>query len=359
MARIYPWSGKKGTYWYLDYSVDGRRVRKRVGRNKRMAELALADVQVKLERRELGFQAKDKNRDDFIREYLQYAKSNKAEKSHERDVQTLKHFTRLIQSDRLAALTAPHLEAYKARRQKEGAKASTINRELNTIKAMLNKAVAWGYLAKNPAQTVKKLKEHKRQVRYLSPQEARLLIETAKPRLKSIIVTMLYTGLRRDELIHLTWDDVNFDRKLLSIQAKDDWHPKDYEVRHIPLNEKLIQLLARFKGGGKNHVFTNGEGGILNGNVLSRDFRRLARACGIEGVSIHTLRHTFASYLAMKGVDLYTIQKLLGHSSIKTTEIYAHLAPDYLQSAIRKLEIPFSVQEIKGESPRPRLTLSA
>ena len=60
MSRIYQREGKKGVYWYLDYAVDGRRLRKRVGRSKKLAELALADIQVKLERKELGFQAKDK-----------------------------------------------------------------------------------------------------------------------------------------------------------------------------------------------------------------------------------------------------------------------------------------------------------
>lgn len=341
MARIYSWAGKKGTQWFVDYVVDGRRVRKRVGHSKKMAELALADIQVKLERRELGFQAKDKNLPDFLLEYLEYAKSNKASKSHERDVQTLKHFRRLIESDRLAAITAPQMEAYKARRQKEGAKASTINRELNTIKAMLNKAVAWGYLSKSPAQTVKKLKEHKRQVRYLAPNEIKALLAEAGPRLRSIVATMILTGLRRDELIHLTWSDLDFEKKLLSVQSKQGWHPKDYEVRHIPLNEKLVQLLSKIKRSQNGtYVYTTIGGAILNANVLSRDFRKLARQCGAKGASIHTLRHTFASYLAMKGVDLYTIQKLLGHSSIKTTEIYAHLAPDYLRAAIAKLEIP-------------------
>jgi len=59
--------------------------------------------------------------------------------------------------------------------------------------------------------------------------------------------------------------------------------------------------------------------------------------CGIKGASLHTLRHTFASHLVMNGTDVYTVQKLLGHSSIKTTEIYAHLAPDFLKAAVQKL----------------------
>ncbi len=137
MARIYQRAGKKGVYWYLDYAVEGWRLRKRVGRSKR-----LADVQVKLERKELGFATKDRPLPAFVEEYPRYAEANKAKKSYERDVLTLKYFTGFIESDKLSGVTATKLEAYKA--------------------------VAWGALAENPARTVKKFRESRRQVRYLS-----------------------------------------------------------------------------------------------------------------------------------------------------------------------------------------------
>src|SRR3989344_3984605 len=92
MARIYSWAGKNGTYWYLDYAVDGRRIRKRVGKSKKLAQLALADVQVKLERKELGFQSKDKNLADFFVEYLDYAKTNKSRGSYVRNEIVLRTF---------------------------------------------------------------------------------------------------------------------------------------------------------------------------------------------------------------------------------------------------------------------------
>jgi site-specific recombinase XerD len=139
-------------------------------------------------------------------------------------------------------------------------------------------------------------------------------------------------------LIHLTWADVDFKTKVLSVQAKDGWCPKDYEVRHIPLTAECVAALESCPAGDRSWIFRNGSGRTLDGNVLSRDFRALFRGCGIKGVSVHTLRHTFASHLVMNGADIYTVQKLLGHSSIKTTEIYAHLAPDYLRAAIDKLK---------------------
>ncbi|MFA6029226.1 MAG: tyrosine-type recombinase/integrase [Elusimicrobiota bacterium] len=337
MARIYERDGKKGRYWYLDYAVDGRRVRKRVGKSKRLAELALADVQVKLERKELGFTAKDRALDDFLREYLAYSKGNKAPQSYARDIRILKLFTEFLQVDRLSAVTAARLEAYKAHRREQGNKVSTINRELNTIKAMLNKAVAWGALPQDPAKSVQKFREPRRQVRYLSTEEARTAIKAADERLRPILETFLHTGLRRDELIHLTWADIDFKNKVVAIQSKDGWNPKDYETRHIPMTSRLREVLDALPRREDSPLFTNVGGRQLDGNVLSRDFRLLFRRCGIENASVHTLRHTFASHLVMNGTDIYTVQKLLGHSTIKTTEIYAHLAPDFLRSAMDKL----------------------
>ena len=337
MARIYQRSGKKGVYWYLDYNVDGRRLRKRVGRSKRLADLALADIQVKLERKELGFQAKDKGLADFIVEYLAYSKSNKARQSYERDTYIIKNFTDFIKADKLSAITPGKLEAYKVHRRENGAKLTTVNRELNTIKAMLNKAVAWGSLAQSPAKSVQKFREPRRQVRYLSKDEVRTILKAADDRLRPIIEVFLHTGFRRDELVHLAWADIDFKNRALSVQSKDDWHPKDYEARHIPMTPRLKEVLEELPRKDGGFVFRNGSGNILNGIVLARTFRVLLRSVGIKSASIHTMRHTFASHLVMSGADLYTVQKLLGHSSIKTTEIYAHLAPDYLRSAVERL----------------------
>ena len=338
MARIYPRTGKNGTHWYLDYAVDGRRMRKEVGTSKKLAQLALADVQVKIERKELGFQTKDKNLADFIAECLDYAKTNKSRGSYVRNEIVLRTFKAFAKIERLRGITPQLIESYKKFRSEGGTKASTINTELNTIKAALNRAVALGYLPRNPCREVKKLKTPRKQVRFLSRDEVRKLLEAGNGRMRPIVETFLYTGLRRDELTHLTWADVDLQRRVVAVQAKDGWHPKDYEVRHIPMAPRLHELLKSLPRKDNPWVFSTSNDGPHLGHILSRDFRKLLKLCGIKGSSLHTLRHTFASHLVMNGTDVYTVQKLLGHSSIKTTEIYAHLAPDFLKAAVQKLE---------------------
>ena len=338
MSRIYSVPGKKGVCWYLDYAVDGRRVRKQVGSSKKLALLALADVQVKIERKELGFQTKDKNLADFFAEYLDYAKTNKTHGSYVRNEIVLRSFKGFAKVERLLAITPQLIESYKKFRSEGGTKPSTINTELNTIKATLNRAVALGYLSRNPCREVKKLKAPRKQVRFLSKEEAKKLLEAGNGRMGPIVETLLYTGLRRDELTHLTWADVDLQRRIVAVQAKDGWHPKDYEVRHIPMAPRLHDLFKSLPRKENPWVFSTSNNGPHLGHILSRDFRKLLKHCGIKGASLHTLRHTFASHLVMNGTDVYTVQKLLGHSSIKTTEIYAHLAPDFLKAAVEKLK---------------------
>lgn len=341
MARIYPRPGKKGTIWYLDYAVDGRRVRKRVGRSKRIAELALSDIQVKLERQELGFAASNKTLDDLIHHYLDYSKSHNTAWSHDRALRAIESFKDFLKTNDLKAITPVKVEAYKSWRRQSGAVASTVNRDLTVIKAMFNRAVHLGLIQKNPVLQVKKFKEPKRQVQFFTQEEVRKILEAADGTFRNMVVLFLNTGLRRDELLHLAWEDIDLDRKILAVQAKEGWQPKDYEVRHIPLSAQALKALRELlgaRGTGQRWVFQNGRGEPMPPIPVTHRFKALLRETGMEKGHLHMLRHTFASRLAMKGVDLYTISKLLGHSSIKTTEIYAHLAPDYLKSAVDKLD---------------------
>ena len=338
MARIYERTGKKGAFWYLDYSVDGKRVRKRVGRSKHLAKLALADTQVKLERREIGFAQTDKKLDDLIAEYLRHVKANGIAYSHELSVAVLERFKGFVATERLKNISHLQIEKYKNWRREAGLLPSSVNRELAIVKAMFNRGVEWGLLNKSPAQAVKKFKEPKRQAQFFTKAEVSKMLEAADDTLRPMVAFLVNTGLRRDELLHLTWGDINIERKVLTVQAKDGWRPKDFEVRHIPLNAGALKALQEVRRGHepKDWVFRDKNGQPYAADFLTHRFKKFLRKLKIEG-SLHSLRHTFASHLIMRGADLYSVSKLLGHASIKTTEIYAHLAPDYLKAAVDRL----------------------
>jgi len=265
----------------------------------------------------------------------------------------------------------PHaIERWRTKRLKDGRKASTVNRDLVCLKAALAKAVEWGLLETHPIAKVKLSKEDNNQApRYLSKQEAARLIDALDRRearlrterasanvwraerkvpllpdlskatyahhLKPMVLLSLYTGLRRGELFNLTWQDINFDRSMLTVQGGG---AKSGKTRHIPLHDEALKLL---KGWHKQCpqkntlVFTNKDDGRFD--HVNTSWRGVLKVAEIENFRWHDMRHTFASWLVMERVDLNTVRELLGHSDLKMTFRYAHLAPEHKATAVGKL----------------------
>ena len=121
--------------------------------------------------------------------------------------------------------------------------------------------------------------------------------------------------------------------------TKGFWSPKTNE-REIPVNDGMLEILKNLKAksSGSKHVFTDENGNMINKNRLRKRLMSLTKQYGFPDVTkIHSLRHTFASHLVMKGVDLATVKKLMGHSDINTTMIYSHLTESHVNKAVEKL----------------------
>lgn len=337
-------------YWQINYVLDDKRYKPSFGKGmmgKKLAEKRLAEIIDNINKQKLGI-IKDIPAEEFFVEYLSYSQTNKAKSSHQRDLGIIDNFYHVIKGKNLSEIGAKEIEIYKRDRlkpktitlKKEGDKPreikiakSTVNRELNTIKAAFNVAVEWGHLKSNPVKFVKKFKEPRSLLRYFTVDEIKTILNVIdNPRIKTIIYLLFMTGMRRDELVHLEWSDIDFKRNRLHIQPKPDWNPKDYEARVIPINNQVRDALRQLPRDSK-FVFGN-----YHPHSLSRIFRRALKKAGIEGGCLHTLRHTYASYLVMAGTDLATVQKLLGHSKIETTMRYAHLAPEHLQKSVENLD---------------------
>ena len=146
--------------------------------------------------------------------------------------------------------------------------------------------------------------------------------------------------MRRSELVYLTWDDIDFLNKLITVQSKPEtgFHPKSHRPRSIPINPDLEQLILDLPQKGK-YLFDDGKGKPLHcKDYYTKQFEKILKKAEVKNANLHTLRHTFASNLVMAGVDLRTVQELLGHSTIKITERYAHLSPDHKTRAINVLK---------------------
>lgn len=333
MASIF----KRGDTYYISYYINGKRKKKAIGKSKKVAGIAVKDIEVKLAKNEIGIVDRDKDIKKFIDEYLVYSASNKTKNTFRRDRVILnKHFLPYIEVDRLSKVTPQILENYKIERLKV-VKDMTVNRELITIKAMFTKAVEWSCLDRNPAEKIRQFKIRKdERPRFLSREEAESLLNSCTEGLYPFVYTALNTGLRSSELVYLRWKDVDLNKRRITVHSRDDWQSKTGKSRTIDINDNLFEFLKKYKYQRSEYVFCTRDNRPLVNN-LNRRFRNAAKRAGLRGISIHTLRHTFASHLVMAGVPLATISKLLGHADIKTTMIYAHLSPDHLKDAVNKL----------------------
>jgi site-specific recombinase XerD len=334
---------KKGNKYFADYRLNGRRIRKNLGSSKKIAELALKDIEVKVAKGELGFDKRDEGLEKIFNDYLSYSKTNHAPNTYKRYRAIIDNFKRFLSEypylRMISQLNPRTFEDYKAFRQEEEAENKTINIELQTLRAMFNLAKTWGYAKENPTDTVKKMRiTNHITPRFLRDYEIKQLLEACNEWEYPIFYTFLNTGMRKSELLNLTWDDVDFERRKVKIIEKADWSPKTNE-RQIPINEGLLEVLKRLEAHKRGkHVFHD-KGQQIESNRLRKRLMSLTKRCGFSDVTkLHSLRHTFASHLVMKGVDLPTVKKLMGHADIDTTMIYSHLADEHVDKAVEKLE---------------------
>ena len=360
MGSIY----NRGKKWYIDLTVGSRRIRKAVGTSRRLAELAVKDLELKAMRKELNLEITDTTLEMLFDEYATYSRVNHAPASFRRYQNAVMNFKIFLAFEyphikKISELSPTVFERFKdfrlnvdprklklpagypydiARNALPG-KSRTINYEIKTIRSILNFGIKHGLCRNNPTQDVPALKVNdSKRPRFLDSAEVELFLAASPPDLYPIFYTFINTGLRKGELINLQWCDIDLKRAKLSIRKKDFWVPKTKE-RDVPLHKGMIELLKELMPKGvKPTEFVFGSDPGFLGRNLRKNLISIAKKADIENFTkIHSLRHTFASHLIMKGVDLPTVQKLLGHSDIQTTMIYAHLAPDHLVDAVDKL----------------------
>lgn len=219
-------------------------------------------------------------------------------------------------------------------------------RSNNTVRLFVTctrQLFAWcvdeGYIARSPASRLRKPRTPHRTPRSLrDPLVDELLhklksISTRKwhdRRNVAIVLFVLNTGLRRGEIIGLRWQDVDWEAGYVRVLGKGE------RERIVPLNPAAKDALL-IVWGEREHVFGRLDGGKMNGESLDVVIKRWVEYHGLPSFGLHKLRHTFATRLLARGVDIYDIRDLLGHSSVSTTEIYLSANPERLRGAVEKL----------------------
>ncbi len=332
MGRIYR---DLRTGWYVaDYfDAAGKRHRDKVSRTLPEARQKLALLEGKvIQDQLLGIRPLKRIRfGEYARRYLEHARAHTRSWSRYRSC--LKSLQPFFGNLYLTAIDAEMIEQYKQARRANVTPA-TVNRDLQTLRRMLNLAMAWGYLHESPMRFVKLFRESTGRVRYLTRKEFGQLLQHCPPHIAPIVTVAVHTGMRQGELLSLTWRDVDLENGFLSVND-----PKNATPRKVPLNATArVALSALREGASSVKVFCDGEGEPLPSRTLQWQFKRAMKEADILDFRFHDLRHTCASWLAMAKVPVLTIKEVLGHKDIRMTLRYAHLAPDQQVDAVRRLD---------------------
>ena len=347
MATIYKRESKNGPVWYLNYTVNGRRIKKKIGKSKEVAEIARKEIEVKMARHEIGIVDPNVKIKRLMKEFMDKVEARNSPATVIRYRGVLASFKDFLSKKhphvaQIRQVDQKLIEGYIAVRNKIR-KSATVNFELTVLKSMFKMAVRRDNLLKSPLLTIRPLKERdsKPALHLSKPQIEKLLETCRKEYFRDVLTTFLHTGMRKSELISLKWKDVNFKNGVLKVTNWKTYTSARDKFRVIPMSARLKEVLTKIRKKKRpgEFVFLAEEVGRTNRNLLRSRFIRLTKKADMpEFTSIHTLRHTFASHLVMCGVDLTTVQKLLGHASIETTQIYAHLAPDHLRAAMETID---------------------
>ncbi len=262
----------------------------------------------------------------------EYAAGNKSPKTSEREELTFRHLVRVLGNVPVADITPSLVEKYKAIRLKE-VTPSTINIEIRILNTAIQQAKSLGWDCELPNGSFKQVKVPDGEPpKWLNEDQIELLITNADSEFRAFLQFLLHTGCRRNEALGIAWEDIDLQKRQLLIRGEV---AKMGKRRSIPINDILYNVLFRFRGDRKGQLFPN-----YAPNQVSMKFKRLARKIGLPaGYPLHSLRSTFGSTLINKGVDIYTVSKLLGHSSVKVTEKhYLALDPEHAKAAINQLE---------------------
>ena len=371
-THLFSRSTQSGKTWYVGWRDRcGKYQRRRVGKSRTLARKLAGDIEAKLERGEAGLDKKDYLIEKFCDEYLKRTEPRLSASYHKRNGEILEHFLRFLKEGKhghikhLSQMTSAVLEEYQVFRTKETAPRTkkpitrrTINIEVGSLKTALNKAVKWGLILANPMQGIEPLKENDSKViRSLTANEASMLLDVAEGWFKPVLFTAMYAGLREGELIHLQWDDIDLQQRLISIRRKTGWNPKSscrsIRERDIAIPSELAEYLRKHKVEsaeyGDDWVFHNRDGEQLKPG-LRKSLMRLTKKLGISEVTqFHALRHTYATHLIGACKDVTVAKEQLGHADIRTTMRYTDITADRKRQAVEMLSFVNSKGSAKSE----------
>lgn len=359
MASILKRKGKKGSTYYIVYWLNGRQKWRKVGKSYAIAKIRLKELEFKLATNDIeDIIRKDKPIpfSQYVSErYLPWMEARKARKTYLSAVNSCVNLNRFFRDTPLPQIDNKMIEDY-IRTRKDKVKPRTVNIELTCLGQILRRSIEEKYLFKeNPIKGIEKLKVTKKHPRFLSKEEMQRLWEAATPWTRIFIVVSAHSGMRAGEISNLRWQDIDWARNIIQVKIT-----KTNREREIPMDPFLRKTLLWFRENyidfrrllilartsqQMEYVFCDNDGSRINS--FRGAFNKAKTKAELKDITIHTLRHTYASHLANRGIPLLTIRDLLGHTDIKTTTIYSHLANEHLQKAVKLIDYGLAARKLQ------------
>lgn len=329
---------KRGGTWWMSFMYQGQQVRRSTGTtDKRLAEAILGQVKVQIVEGRFFDKPKEQERTlmELLNRYLSEHAARRA--NHRRELTSVRNLSAFFGNPTLNQITPKRIVAYKNHRYTDGVKPATINRELASLKKAFNLARReWEWCDDNPVCLVSMEQEHNTRDRWLTADEEARIVSAAPAWLRELMVFAIHTGMRQGEILGLTWAGVDLFRRTVTV-----FKSKNGERRTIPLNQTALGLLKQ-KAGSRSLdtelVFPSEAQTRLNASNISRSLSLALEKAKMTDFHFHDLRHTCATRMVQAGVDLYKVQRLLGHKSPIMTQRYAHHYPESLRSGVEALD---------------------
>lgn len=226
-----------------------------------------------------------------------------------------------------------NIEKFKLHMLKRNYSKSYINRYLACLKTIFNIGIKNNKISTNPMKSVSMFQENNYKIRYLTLDEEQRLFQNLPSYLKPIVVTALQTGLRKENILSLKWSQIDFEFNFIEILKQNN---KGHKMIKIPISDKLLKVFENLPKNNE-YVFVNPETNTRY-KYIDEGFNNACKKANIKNFTFHCLRHTVATRLVEKGIDLRVVQELLAHSTIVTTQRYMHPTPKRKIEAINVLD---------------------
>ena len=278
----------------------------------------------------------------YIEKFIRYLEIEKNYSAHTTLNYSLdlRDFSNFLQEAPIEKVDYLTLRKYLATLREKNQSSRTVARHLSALRSFFRFLVREGFLKTNPILSLSSPKLDKHLPQFLTEEEVEKLIDIVAPRDelglrdKAILETFYSTGMRISEVVGLNFSDVDFISGVVKVRGKGK------KERMVPIGEHAISAIRKYQEARNKQtdaIFLNKKGLRLTDRGVRGIFSKYIRLASIkQGISPHTLRHSFATHLLNRGADLRSVQELLGHANLSTTQIYTHVTTERLKNIYDK-----------------------